>query len=131
MSLLETQGSILAKWGVYTDKRLAFVPWDGYIDAAYDFLPRGNLPIPNPIVNSEEEELAAANALAMIREGGYSSEEIIKTLFYYDHAYEYIFLLAEYNVEHSWRYSFRHTAPILIEIKNGVITLSDPSATAQ
>jgi hypothetical protein len=131
LALMEAQGGFLVETGLYKDVRLAKVPesYSVYVDA--DFLPRGLLPVPCPINYNYEEQAAAAKALSMIREGGHTANEIIETLFYYHHAYDYIYLLAEYNVNQSWYYSFRGIEPIRITIQDGVITLSDPKADPQ
>lgn len=124
-TLMQATGGFLVETGLYKDTRIASIE-KAMFQVYNDFLVSGYL----PKVSGTEKMV---NALSMIREGGYDTDEILRTL-YPDPSHQlYIKLLAEYKIpfDRTIRYAPSVALSIRITIVDGVITLSDPSATAQ
>lgn len=123
-TLMQANGGFLVETGLYKDPRLASVA-DSVFEVYNDFLVNGFLP---QIYGTEEID----KALSMIREGGYETDVILRTLYPDPAKRFYLTLLSEYKIPFDC--SIRHANGvelIQITITDGVITCSDPSATAQ
>lgn len=122
LALMEAQNNPIVQMGLYKDPRIAYVlPCQHTVSG--DFLI--NCFIPTNLLNAED----VCAALALIREGGHSADEIMDVLFS-DEMRAYVELLAEYAPTYQYVFNANGSPYIDLRMNYGDFRFYDPNPEA-